>query len=262
MFLREILAIMHGFSTALQQDNINWVAARGELEACKTLMKKLSAEEITQKVYDVCSDIGIAVDYEDPVYKTRSKKKVTDYFKADSAEIKHSILEKVNKLIQISTDKLYKDLDHRFKSLSSPLFESLLALDAASKDQFLDYKTLLPLLEHYEERIHVNKILLENECKRAKIICETGNTITPELFPNIQTVLKMHNTLPVSTATVERGFSCMNRIITYARNSLLSTLASDLIRLSLNKDILKDLDLDKAVDDWARKRTRRFIPLN
>ena len=252
---------MHGFSTVLQKENINWVAARGELEICKTLLKNLSAEEITEKVYSVCSEIGITAEYEDPTHNTRSKRKVTDYFKVDAAETRTSIEDKVKKLIDTSNKKFNKDLDHRFESLSSPLFSSLLSLDASAKEKFLDFQTMLPILNQYESRIDVNKTLLEIECKRAKVMCETGSTMSPELLPNIQTVLKIHNTLPVSTATVERGFSCMNRIISYARNSLLSSLASDFIRLSLNKDILMELDLDKAVNDWANKRSKRFIPL-
>ena len=69
--------------------------------------------------------------------------------------------------------------------------------------------------------------------------CKTRGTIAPERYHYIQTVIKVHNTLPVSTATVERGFSAMNRILSYARNSLTTQLASDLIRLSLiTKDIL------------------------
>ena len=46
----------------------------------------------------------------------------------------------------------------------------------------------------------------------------------------VQTKVKNNNTLPVSSATVEKGFCGMNQIITYARNSLLSSLAGDLIR--------------------------------
>ena len=43
----------------------------------------------------------------------------------------------------------------------------------------------------------------------------------------------------------------MNRILSYARNSLTTQLASDFIRLSLNKDILMELDLDVVVDAWV-----------
>ena len=41
----------------------------------------------------------------------------------------------------------------------------------------------------------------------------------------------------MSSAIVERGFNCMKELITYARNSLLSSLAVNSIIFSLNKDI-------------------------
>ena len=66
----------------------------------------------------------------------------------------------------------------------------------------------------------------------------------------------------MSTATVERGFSAMNRILSYARNSLTKQLASDFIRLSLTKDILIELDLDAVVDAWVNLQSKCFITLN
>ena len=39
-------------------------------------------------------------------------------------------------------------------------------------------------------------------------------------FPNVNTLLKILATLPVSTSTAERTFSCMKRIKTYLRNSI------------------------------------------
>ena len=104
----------------------------------------------------------------------------------------------------------------RFNSLSTPLFTSLLAFDA-DQEKFLDFNLMLPILQQYQGRVAVNKTLLEKECKRAKFMCETGGSIDPELYPNILTINQVHNTLPVSTATVLRGFIAMNRIISYAR---------------------------------------------
>ena len=58
-----------------------------------------------------------------------------------------------------------------------------------------------------------------------------------ELFPNLLKVLAISKTLLVSTATVERSFSAMNRILSWARNSLDFSLASDFMLLSMKKDI-------------------------
>ena len=69
------------------------------------------------------------------------------------------------------------------------------------------------------------------------------------------------DTLPVGTATVERSFSAMNRVLSWSRNSLNFSMASDLMVLSLSKDLLKSLDLDKVLDHWVHQKDR-VVPFN
>ena len=59
----------------------------------------------------------------------------------------------------------------------------------------------------------------------------------------------------VGTATVERSFSAMNRILGWARNGLDSSLANDFMLLSMNKDLLKRINLDKVLDRWVNKKS-------
>ena len=61
-------------------------------------------------------------------------------------------------------------------------------------------------------------------------------------------------TIPVSTATVERSFSAMNRILSWARSSLDSTRASDLMTISLNRDIVKAINLDNVLERWMMQK--------
>ena len=51
----------------------------------------------------------------------------------------------------------------------------------------------------------------------------------------------------------------MIRIMTYARNRLLFILAAYLVRLSLDKEILIHVDLDKTANNWGNK-IKHFIP--
>ena len=61
-------------------------------------------------------------------------------------------------------------------------------------------------------------------------------------------------TNPVSTATVEISFSAMNRIFCWARSSLDSTRASDLMTISLNRDIVKAYNLDSVLERWMMQK--------
>jgi hypothetical protein len=98
--------------------------------------------------------------------------------------------------------------------------------------------------------------LLKTECEQAKILIAAGKNIDPELYPNLFKVIAISKTLPVGTVTVERSFSVMNRILSWARNSLDSSLVSDFMLLSMNKDLLKRINLDEVLDRWVNQKSR------
>ena len=108
---------------------------------------------------------------------------------------------------------------------------------------------------YIQDVISINDTLLEAECNRAKMMHEHDSIMYPKMYPNLQKCIQLSATIPVNTAEVERGFSCMNRIISYVRNSL-TERASDLMLLSLNKDLLLNVDINAVIDRFARKRNR------
>ena len=88
---------------------------------------------------------------------------------------------------------------------------------------------------------------------------KAGKSIDMNLYSNL--VIKISKTLPVGAATVECSFSAMNRVLSWSRNSLNFSMASDVMVLSLNKDLLKSLDLDKVLDHWVHQKDR-VVPFN
>ena len=88
-----------------------------------------------------------------------------------------------------------------------------------------------------------------------------GKGIDMNLYRNLDLMIKVSKTLPVGTATVERSFSAMNRVLSWSRNSLDFLMASDFMVLSLNKNLLKSLDLDKVLDQWVNQKNR-VVPFN
>ena len=88
-----------------------------------------------------------------------------------------------------------------------------------------------------------------------------GKGIDMNLYSNLDLIIKVSKTLPVGTATVERSFSAMNRVLSWSRNSLDFLMASDFMVLSLNKNLLKSLDLDKVLDQWVNQKNR-VVPFN
>ena len=97
-------------------------------------------------------------------------------------------------------------------------------------------------------------LLLKNESERAKIVLKDGYPLDLDFYPQLKKLIMISKTIPVSTAIVERSFSAMNRILSWARSSLDSTRASDLMTISLNRDIVKAINLDNVLERWMMQK--------
>lgn len=86
-----------------------------------------------------------------------------------------------------------------------------------------------------------------------------------EAFPEVYKLCCLIATIPVSTSTVERTFSCLKRVKSYVRNTQCEDRLSRLSLLSIEKALLNKLQsqrhfYDDVIEKFARKEERR-IPL-
>ena len=77
-----------------------------------------------------------------------------------------------------------------------------------------------------------------------------------QVFPNLDKLLTILCTLPVTTATAERTFSGMRRLKTYLRSTMNQTRLTGLAHLNINQDI--NITPKEAVDKFARKSKNFF----
>lgn len=69
--------------------------------------------------------------------------------------------------------------------------------------------------------------VLKNNGQHPKSGLEALRLCKKELFPNIHFLVQILCTLPVSTATPERTFSCLKRLKTYLRNTMTEVIFSN-----------------------------------
>ena len=172
------------------------------------------------------------------------------------AEIETNDIIESAKIFMSCHAMLLGELERRFSNENIEVLGVLEALDA-SKSTYLDYKTLAPFVAN----MTIDDGLLKTECERAKFLIAAGKNIDLALYPNLLKVIDISKTLPVGTATVERSFSAMNRILSWARNNLDSSWASDFMLLSMNKDLLKSINRDEVLDRWVHQKNR-IVPFN
>ena len=88
--------------------------------------------------------------------------------------------------------------------------------------------------------------------------CVLSNDSLGSICPMLSQLTAIVLALPVTTAVCERGFSTMNRIKTDSRNHINTTTLERLIRLSSEGPSIKNFCFSKAVDDWAKRSSRRI----
>ena len=79
-----------------------------------------------------------------------------------------------------------------------------------------------------------------------------------DMFPNMVKLLKVHESLIISTAAVERVFSKVKLIVTEHRNRLKVETTNKLLMISLNTEQESDMDFKQVVKMFLEKKNRRI----
>ena len=81
-------------------------------------------------------------------------------------------------------------------------------------------------------------------------------------FPEVIKLLKLNAVIAVSSASAERSFSCLRRVKTYLRNRMGQESLASLSRISIQKDVLKELEnegvLYRLITEKFIQKPRRF----
>ena len=67
--------------------------------------------------------------------------------------------------------------------------------------------------------------------------------------PEAVRLLKLNSVISISSASVERSFSCLKRVKTYLRNRMGQDRLGSLCRISLHKDVLKEVENKNVLHD-------------
>lgn len=69
--------------------------------------------------------------------------------------------------------------------------------------------------------------------------------------------LKILNTLPVTVASGERSFSILKIIKNYLRSTMTQGRLTGLATLSIEKELVENLDYEDLINDFAKAKARR-----
>ena len=77
-------------------------------------------------------------------------------------------------------------------------------------------------------------------------------------FPQLSILLKIFLSVPISSASCERAFSCMKRLKTDLRSSMTQERVSSCAILNIEMENLYKLNLNETIDSFANQKNRRI----
>jgi hypothetical protein len=77
-------------------------------------------------------------------------------------------------------------------------------------------------------------------------------------YPNLEFLLRIYLTIPITSVSAERSFSALKRIKTYLRNTMRQTRLTSLALIHIEKELSNSLDFNKLIDKFASIINRRM----
>lgn len=170
-------------------------------------------------------------------------------------------------------DKVIWEMNRRF-NINSSVLRGVSSLHPQSKS-FLDIAELKSLVEHYQcdmdsveaEIKLLHKTIQRYETQRA---CVVNNLLEfvhfleefKIAFHEVYKLAVIAVTIPASSASCERTFSCMRRVKTYLRSRMANDRLSNLAVLAVERSIVKSLDMKDVVDKFDAAHGNRRINLH
>ncbi|XP_022883344.1 zinc finger MYM-type protein 1-like [Olea europaea var. sylvestris] len=142
--------------------------------------------------------------------------------------------------------------------LKSMPFDSLLK-SCMNLEQYLEHNGHSDIIgDDLCSELIVLRCYLTSEIKRAIDVLHYLKKMNG-CFPNACIAYKILLTIPVTVASAERSFSKLKLIKTYIRSTMSQQRLNGLAMLSIEKEMVEQLDYTKLIDIFASKTARRVV---
>lgn len=264
---KRILDRINATSKSLQNTEANLTAActlyNSLIEFIKDFREKFA------KLEEEAKQIQPHALYKDETSRVRKREQFFDDGPAQHIILNSSGNFKINAFFPIC-DKLITELKLRMKlydsvnevfgvifnepssesfNISVKNIEHFYNMDVNVRDNLVDE------LIQFKELCKSNNISLDPQ-KMLKFLIDTNILST---FSNVEILLRLYLTIPISNASGERSFSTLKRVKSYLRNSLNEENLASLAVLNVQSDILDKLNIDEIINKFSEIKVRKKI---
>ena len=180
------------------------------------------------------------------------------------------------RIMKSALDRLNQEMTTRFTRLKDLdlKFGFLLNIDGLLRMEDSDGDILCQHCDNFARfyDLDVNGTELFNEIYDCRMLLQTRQDEVPtkplellsfivsygeDVFPNLRVALQILLTIAVSIASCERSFSKLKLILSYLRASMGEDRLSDLALMSVERDVLEQVDFDEIIDQFAAVKARK-----
>lgn len=117
-----------------------------------------------------------------------------------------------------------------------------------------EFRQFIPLIKDQpENRLTYSKNILAP----LKVLDWMVNFDMQQIFPNIFVALRILLTIPIANCETERSFSVLKRIKSMYRSTMNDYRLSSLARLSIESELLRSLNFDDVINEFAESKSRK-----
>ncbi|XP_060836474.1 zinc finger MYM-type protein 1-like [Rhopalosiphum padi] len=266
VFWNEVLERFHIVNKKLQSVNIELgmiVELYGSLEQYISRIRN-NFEEYEGKAIQICGEMQYKKDKRRTVKRKRQfdetmNEVITETGKEDfRINVFFVILDKLNAEL-VRRGSSYKNLCVKFDFLTN----------ICSFDEEIISEKTRALIEQYpndieesftNECLHLrDHLFFKSDKKRnAQELCKmlyTNDLI--DIYPNVTTALRMYLCTFATNCTAERSFSALKRVKSHLRSTLESDRLNATSILHIESEMLRSINYDDIIDDFASKKVRR-----
>ena len=106
------------------------------------------------------------------------------------------------------------------------------------------------------ENLYGDDVLVSDKPSLSSILIRISEQQIQCCYSQAVVLLELILTIPISSASCERSFSCLKRVKTFLRNTMGDDRLRNLALLSIEKQLCKTLDRDRVIDRFAAKDRR------
>lgn len=169
----------------------------------------------------------------------------------------------LNSLWNMVLDRQLMELNNRFQHDSYGIMKAAASLMPAPGARF-QLDALREACGHYGIEMDTSELNVFQQLVQRKMdgglrfssIMEVLDACNKDVFPRINSLLRVLATLPITSCTVERLFSVVNRVKSKIRSTMVTGMLNSISLLMFERQLTEELNSDEIIDALKAKPRR------